>query len=261
MSTLFITRSGPVNDCYPTDRAITHATAAFRLWRTGLCSLSRSRCTDSWYIYGWRSQTCDTGNTQSVTGMLKETKLVSTRSVGRYFPLYGLIALAVCLSAWTCSWLRIEPFYRYSFFPLWAGFIFFMDALAVQRHGSSLLQRMGWRYMLLFAVSSLFWWIFEGLNVPVQNWHYILDKQITPLPYFLLASLNFSTVLPAVMEIAEFLSTFKLLHPRMPADNPGPRLPLVILLGSELLGLLCLILPWIFPRYCFVLIWLSVALI
>jgi hypothetical protein len=193
--------------------------------------------------------------------MLKETNVASTHSGGRYFPLYGLVALAICLSAWICSWLRVEPFYRYSFFPLWAGFIFFLDALAVLRHGSSLLQRMGWRYLLLFAVSSLFWWIFEWLNTSVQNWHYRLDQPYSPLAYFLLASLNFSTVLPAVMEIAELLSTLKPLHPRLSPDKPGPRLPLGILLGIELLGWACLALPWIFPRYCFVLIWLSVAFI
>ena len=193
--------------------------------------------------------------------MHKETKLVSNRSIGRPLPFYGLVALVICIGAWISSWLRIEPFYRYSFFPLWAGFIFFMDALVVQRHSSSLLQRMGWRLILLFAVSSLFWWIFEGLNIPVQSWHYILDQPYSPLAYFLLASLNFSTVLPAVMEIAEFLSTFKPLHPRLPADLPGPRLPLATLLGVELLGWLCLVLPWLFPRYCFVLIWLSIVLI
>ena len=177
------------------------------------------------------------------------------------FPFYGLLALALCLGAWTCSWLRIEPFSPYTFFPLWFGYIFFVDALVVARHGKSLLNRARWRYILLFIVSSIFWWVFEGLNVPVQNWHYVLDKPYSPLAYFLIASLNFSTVLPAVMETAELLSTFKPLFPRLPASEPGPRLPLWILLLVEASGILCFILPWIFPTYCFGLIWLCVALI
>ncbi|HEY5004427.1 MAG TPA: hypothetical protein VII61_14795, partial [Ktedonobacteraceae bacterium] len=97
------------------------------------------------------------------------------------FPVYGFVAIALCCSAWAASWLRIDPFYRYSFFPLWFGYILTMDALVVARHGTSLLQRMRWRYIVLFVVSSVFWWIFEGLNVAVNNWHYITDQPYTPL--------------------------------------------------------------------------------
>lgn len=177
------------------------------------------------------------------------------------FPFYGAAGFALCLFAWSVSWLRIDPLYRYSFFPLWSGYILSMDALVVARHGTSLLQRMHWRSILLFLISSVFWWCFEGLNIPVQNWHYILDQPYTPLAYFLIASLNFSTVLPAVMETAEFLSTFKPLHPRLSADKSGPRASLPLLLAMEAAGILCFILPWVFPRYCFGLIWLCVALI
>jgi hypothetical protein len=179
----------------------------------------------------------------------------------RRFPFYGILALALCLAAWACSWLRIEPLYRYSFFPLWFGYILFIDALVVWRHGKSLLARARWHYPLLFLTSSLFWWAFETLNIPVQNWHYILDQPYSPLAYFLIASLNFSTVLPAVMETAELLSTLPPLHPRLPASNHGPQLPIWGLALVELLGILCLILPWLYPRYFFGLIWLCLVLI
>ncbi|GAC1466376.1 MAG: hypothetical protein PVSMB5_09140 [Ktedonobacteraceae bacterium] len=179
------------------------------------------------------------------------------KSSGR-FPLYGLIALVMCLVAWACSWLRIEPFFRYSFFPLWLGYILFVDALAVARHGTSLLQRMRWRYLMLFGISSLFWWLFELLNVPVQNWHYIFDHPYSPLGYFLFASLNFSTVLPAVLGTTELLTSFKSLRPQLAADDPGPRLSLPAFVGLEILGLAFLILPWVFPHYCFPMIWLSI---
>lgn len=160
-----------------------------------------------------------------------------------------------------CSWLRIEPFSSYSFFPLWLGYILFMDALVVARCGTSLLKRMRMRYLQLFLFSSLFWWLFEAFNVPVQNWHYIVDRPYSPFAYFLLASLNFSTVLPAVMETAEFLSTFDLLHPRLSADTPGPRLPLYLLIIIALLGVVSLLLPIFFPHYAFVLVWLCLALL
>lgn len=179
----------------------------------------------------------------------------------RRFPLYGILALALCLTAWASSWIRIDPLYRYSFFPLWFGYILFIDALVVWRRGKSLLLRARWHYPLLFLASSLFWWAFETLNIPVQNWHYILDQPYSPLAYFLIASLNFSTVLPAVMETAELLSTFPPLRPRLPASNAGPQLPIWVLALVELLGILCLLLPWLYPRYFFGLIWLCLVLI
>ncbi len=178
----------------------------------------------------------------------------------RRFPIYGGIALVVCLSAWALSWLRIEPFYRYSFFPLWFGYILFIDALVVKRRGKSLLTRAGFHYCLLFLASSLFWWVFELLNITIQNWQYIFDQPHSQLAYFLISSLNFSTVLPAVMETAELCSTFEPLQPRLSPSNVGPLLPLWVLAVVELLGLICFVLPWIFPRYCFGLIWLCVVL-
>lgn len=177
------------------------------------------------------------------------------------FPPYGFLALALCLVAWACSWLRIEPVSPYTFFPLWFGYILFIDALVVARHGKSLLTRARRRFILLFITSSVFWWVFEGLNVPVQNWHYVFDRPYSPLAYFLIASLNFSTVLPAVMETAELLSTFKPLHPHMSASEPGPRLSLWVLVLVEVLGIICFILPWLFPQYFFGLIWLCVVLV
>ncbi len=186
-------------------------------------------------------------------------KTTDTDRSSMRFPIYGLVALALCLLAWSCSWLRIEPFFRYSFFPLWLGYILFVDALVVARHGTSLLQRMRWRYVTLFLVSSLFWWLFELLNVPVQNWHYTLDHPYSPLGFFLFATLNFSTVLPAVMGTTELLSTFKSLHPQLSPDDPGPRLPLPAFISIEVVGVAFLILPWLFPHYCFPLIWFSMT--
>ena len=181
--------------------------------------------------------------------------------ISRRFPFYSVLGLILCLTAWTCSWFRIEPFFRYSFFPLWFGFILFLDGLVFWRRGTSLLHRMRWRYMLLFLVSSLFWWIFEGLNEAVHNWHYILDQPYSPLVYFFISSLDFSTVLPAVLEMTELLSSFKPLHPRLSADNPGPRLPLPVLTSLVILGLISFALPWFFPQYFFGLVWLCVVLI
>jgi hypothetical protein len=186
----------------------------------------------------------------------KEKRVATQRS---FFPLYGFVGLALCLLAWACSWLRIAPFYSYSFFPQWFGYILFMDALVVSRKGTSLLSRMGKGFLLLFVLSSPLWWLFEFFNIPVQNWHYILDRPYSPLAYVVLTSISFSTVLPAVMETVELLASFKPLHPHLSIHEPGPRLSLPVFFLLELIGVFCLILPWLFPHYCFGLIWLSLV--
>jgi len=60
----------------------------------------------------------------------------------------------------------------------------------------------------MFLISFPFWWLFEALNEVVQYWHYSEREQFTDLEYFLLASLSFSTVLPAVFGTSELVSSF-----------------------------------------------------
>jgi hypothetical protein len=170
-------------------------------------------------------------------------------------PWYAYAGLALNLAAWYSSWARVGP-WRYTFFAIWLGFILLLDGLNVVRSGTSPLARSRWRFVAMFACSSLFWWAFEGLNVPVQNWNYALDQYYSPLAYFLIASLDFSTVLPAVMEIAELVTSLPALRPRLPVTATGPRLSRRAALALFALGVLLFALPFAFPQYAFGLIWL-----
>ncbi len=170
-------------------------------------------------------------------------------------PRYAYAGLALNLAAWISSWARLGP-WNYTFFAIWFGFILFLDGLNVARSGTSLLSRSRVRFAGMFACSALFWWVFEGLNVPVQNWHYALDQYYSPLAYFLLASLNFSTVLPAVMEIAELVASVPGLRPRLRRGDPGRRLSLKAGVALFALGVVLLVAPFLFPRYAFGGVWL-----
>ena len=65
------------------------------------------------------------------------------------------------------------------------------------------------RYVLsLFPLSACFWWFFEYLNRFVQNWHYVGGGELSAWEYLVRATLPFSTVLPAVLGTAEWLSSF-----------------------------------------------------
>lgn len=70
------------------------------------------------------------------------------------------------------------------------------------------------------------WWLFELLNRRLGSWRYVGAEEITGLQHALLASLSFSTVVPAVFETAKLLRTFhwteRLAHgPRVAIARPG----------------------------------------
>jgi hypothetical protein len=181
----------------------------------------------------------------------------SDRLFSYRFPAYAWFGLVLNLLAWASSWLRIGP-WNYTFFALWFGFILVLDGLNYARKGHSPLKRSRIGFAVLFAASVPFWWFFEFLNIPTQNWRYIMDRNYSPLAFFLIATINFSTVLPAVMEVAEFVTSFPRLRPRLGPKDVGPRLSLPWIAALLAVGVVCMILPFFFPRYAFGLVWLCV---
>jgi hypothetical protein len=197
-------------------------------------------------------------------------------------PWYGWAGAALNIAAWIASWARIGVWdgvtingqtylaahihlWGYTFFPLWLGFILVLDSLNVARTGSSPLTR-NWRgFVLLFLLSIPFWWLFEVLNLPVQNWVYLFDHPIDTntlngwLEYHIYSSICFSTVLPAVLEIAGILASFAALRPRLAPSDPGPRVQVRTAIILMLVGVVGFILPTLSPYYAFGLLWLGVA--
>jgi hypothetical protein len=197
-------------------------------------------------------------------------------------PWYAWAGLALNVAAWMMSWARIGVWngltinghtylgahihlWGYTFFPLWLGFILVLDGINVARTGSSPLTR-DWRgFVLLFLLSIPFWWVFEILNIPVQNWRYFFDHPINTntlpgwIEYHTISSLCFSTVLPAVLEIAEILASFAWLRPRLAPHDPGPKVKVSTAVILMLIGVAGLILPFTAPYYAFGLLWVGVT--
>ncbi len=173
------------------------------------------------------------------------------------YPLYGYLAILVNMIAWSLAWSRLGAISHYTFFPLWLSFILILDALNRARSGSSLMTRAPGKFVQLFALSVLIWWTFEGLNVPAANWHYISDHQYSTTEYVLVASLDFSTVLPAVLECAELWASVQALRPRLRAHANAQRLSPRIAIRVIFLGALCIVPLFVWPQITFVLIWLS----
>jgi hypothetical protein len=166
----------------------------------------------------------------------------------------GLVIVFWILN-WSLPGLRTDR----GFFFLWLGYCLTVDALILMRKGNSPLRRSPRAYVGLFLVSAPAWWLFELFNWRTQNWHYVGREHFTDLQYFVLASLSFSTVMPAVFSTAELVSTLDWIR----RVKPGPQItsrPETLRRFSVSGGLmLALLLLW--PRYFFPFVWLTVYFI
>ena len=164
----------------------------------------------------------------------------------------GLLLIGVC---WPLNWLLPGLRTHLLFFPLWLGYILVVDGWTLARTGTSPLARSPARFALLFLVSMPFWWLFELLNLRLQNWEYVGREHFTDLEYFLLSSLSFSTVAPAVFGSAEFMASFRPFE-RF-AHGPVLRPTTTLCAALFALGLLMLAAMLAWPVYFYPFAWTS----
>jgi len=181
------------------------------------------------------------------------------------FPWWGRLGIVIVAVFWVLAWNRFpffHPLQRYTFFPLWTGYILVINGLSCRRNGTCLLRSRPRFFITLFPASALFWWYFEYLNRFVQNWYYLGGGNISAAEYVIHASICFSTVLPAVLSTTEFLKTL----PRTSAAFDG--MPPVPFAGKKIIGRLLiagaafsLAVLAVFPDYLFPLVWISPLLV
>lgn len=171
------------------------------------------------------------------------------------FPLHGWAGIALVAIFWPLNWFVDGLRTHWGFFPLWLGYCLTVDGIALRRRGSSLLSRDPRGYVQLFLISAPLWWLFELINVRTGNWHYVGREAFSDLEYALLASLSFSTVVPAVLGTAELLWPTRVVQSfrRRRKLTPSPRAAT----WAAALGLLALSLLLIWPRYFFPCVWVA----
>ncbi len=159
--------------------------------------------------------------------------------------------------SWGLNWLLSGLRTHLLFFPLWLGFILAVDGLVLRRSGSSLLTRSRRDFSRLFLASVVAWWLFEALNLRLGNWVYLGADRMSTLTYFLASSVSYSTVIPAVFEMAELIGTFRWPE-RLDKAQPLAVLP-GFRLALALVGVAMLTLLLIWPRWFFPLTWISLV--
>lgn len=175
------------------------------------------------------------------------------------FPVQGWIGVGLIAIFWPLNWFLEGPRTHWGFFPLWLGYCLTVDGLVLKRTGTSLLTRSWRKYVGLIIISAPMWWLFEVLNWRIQNWFYDGRGLFTDLEYGLLATIAFSTVIPAVFGTAELVASLPFFQRmrRGPIIKPDQKTAVVFFAaGWVMLGLM---LVW--PRYFFPFLWISVYFI
>jgi len=166
--------------------------------------------------------------------------------------------LAVMGASWLAMWFGQASLAKWSFTPLWWGFIVALDGFLYRRsQGRSLLATRPRQMLALSLVSIAGWYLFEYLNFFVlQNWYYphasLLDSGTRGLEF----TLTYTTVWPVVFEWYLILCSYPALKARW---SCGPTLSITHRgVGAVLAaGLLGLALTTLAPFELFPLLWVS----
>jgi hypothetical protein len=174
-------------------------------------------------------------------------------------PNHLFLGITLTAAFWFASWTQLGLAGEHSFFALWFGYILTVDGVVAIRRGSSLLMRAPQEFAALFVLSAPVWWIFEFLNYFVLNWHYITPQNYSAAHIIIEATINFGTVIPAVFETTELVSTFgftKNLHNYR--INPISRRALWVLMYAGVAAFAAMIFA---PTYAFPMTWIWLFLL
>lgn len=178
---------------------------------------------------------------------------------GKIWPPQLVTGVVLVAIAWPLAWFGPSPYSQYTFFPIWLGYILTVDGVTFLRSGTSLLSRDWRRFALLFVFSVPLWWVFEFANQFLQNWRYVQARHFDSAAYVALASLAFSTVMPAIFVTAELYRTFRPFHPARHGIRIAPSPAGLIAIAG--LGLLLFIGSLAFPDVMFPFVWIGLFLL
>jgi hypothetical protein len=172
---------------------------------------------------------------------------------GARLPIWGLGGVPL-LGAGLWALLRDVPRWNAVWYvPAWYGYLTILDAVLYLRRGRSFVSHDRRTLLLMLLWSVPFWLFFEASNLVLRNWYYVFGLR-DPWAAAVMTAVAFATVLPACFFHAELLESFGVLQ--RPSCRPrriAPRVPEAF----EGFGVACLVLPLLFPRYTFPLIWFA----
>jgi len=174
----------------------------------------------------------------------------------RPLPARGWAGLVTLAAAEFLMFRGVQPVATY-FTPIaWTAYLILAEAMIWSIRGRSRVTEEPREFALLCALSLPLWLIFEGYNLPLENWAY------TGLPANWLARnagyvWSFMTITPAILLTADLVEAFDWIT----GGSRKIRISRPALAGMTAAGALCLTVPLLLPReaagYLFALVWVG----
>ena len=167
-----------------------------------------------------------------------------------------LLGPAVIAASFWLAVAKVEPFASNIYLFAWYGLILSFDQIIRHIEDCSLIARLGPSFFLVLFWSSATWFIFELVNLRIQNWYYIFLAEDLVVR-FVGTVVSFATVLPGIFWIDHCLALKGVGRPgrwrRLRFSNPS-------LYALQLDGLLMMMLALVWPQYFFPLVWVALTL-
>ncbi len=169
----------------------------------------------------------------------------------RALPAYGRAALFALAVSEILLFAGISIVGDFFYLFAWWPYIFLSDAIIAAVEGYSPILSRPRAFFYLLPWSTTIWLIFELFNLRLCNWHYLHLVSILPVRWIGYA-LSFATVLPGLFITSELLRVSeKFRH----FACRSFRITGKLMVWCQLAGALMLILPILWPRYFFPLVW------
>src|SRR5512135_35923 len=151
----------------------------------------------------------------------------------------------------------VEPAATWLYQAAWYPTILGMAALIARREGHDPLTANPLHALSLFAWSAVFWLFFELLNWRLDNWYYV-NVPAERAARWIGIALAFATVLPAIFLAARTLESWGVFRRVKSRPMRVTRLGLQL---TSLAGIVFLVLPLVWPRRFFPLVWGATTLL
>ncbi len=151
----------------------------------------------------------------------------------------------------------VEPVATWLYQAAWYPTIVLMAALVARREGADPFTTHPVHAVSVFAWSAVFWFFFELLNWRLANWYYV-NVPAGRLERWVGIALAFATVLPAIFLAARTLEAWGVAA--VVRTKPMRVTPAGLRL-TALAGVVFLVLPLVWPRWFFPLVWGATTLL
>ncbi len=173
-------------------------------------------------------------------------RLTDTFPAMRIFLAAATFALATVLRA-----LDVAPFPTWYYVFTWYPTLIIVDTIAVARDGKPSLFGSPLRVISILGWSAVVWLIYEAINLRIANWYYVFLPPSLGWRWLGIV-ISFGTVVPAVILAERFLDSIGIgaaWKPHRVTVRPGH------LQFAQLLGLMLLGLPLVWPALFSPLVW------